>query len=110
LNKKDFPHIHFYDQDFVDVYDRTWAWIADCWPNGGSQTKISKTKFFYYPEQKRLDFLEQVFSSFFLVYTSNLSGANGLTRCTLQEPMAHFIPLTISKRESPFSPRTIRTV
>ena len=79
MNKKDFPHIHFYDQDFVDVYDRTWAWIADCWATGGAQTKISKLKFFYYPEKNRLDFLEQVFSSFFLVYSNRIySASNGL--------------------------------
>lgn len=88
MNKKDFPHIHFYDQDFVDIYDRTWAWIADCWTNGGSQTKISKIKFFYYPEKKKLDFLEQVFSSFFLVYSNRIySASNGLDALyALQEP------------------------
>lgn len=79
MNKKDFPHIHFYDQDFVDVYDRTWAWIADCWTTGGSQTKISKIKFFYYSGLKRLDFLDQIFSSFFLVYSNRIySASNGL--------------------------------
>jgi len=88
LNKKDFPHIHFYDQDFVDIYDRTWAWIADCWTNGGSQTKISKIRFFYYPSAKTLDFLEQVFSSFFLVYSNRIYPAsNGLDALyALQEP------------------------
>jgi neutral trehalase len=88
LNKKDFPHIHFYDQDFVDIYDRTWAWIADCWTNGGSQTKISKIRFFYYPARKTLDFLEQILSSFFLVYSNRIYPAsNGLDALyTLQEP------------------------
>ncbi len=88
MNKKDFPHIHFYDQDFVDIYDRTWAWIADCWTNGGSQTKISKIRFFYYPARKTLDFLEQILSSFFLVYSNRIYPAsNGLDALyTLQEP------------------------
>jgi len=88
LNKKDFPHIHFYDQDFVDIYDRTWAWIADCWTNGGSKTKISKIRFFYYPARKTLDFLEQILSSFFLVYSNRIYPAsNGLDALyTLQEP------------------------
>ena len=31
VNKKDFPKIHFYDQDFVDLYDKTWALIGDYW-------------------------------------------------------------------------------
>ena len=88
MNKKDFPHINFYDQDFVDIYDRTWAWIADCWTNGGSQTKISKIRFFYYPARKTLDFLEQILSSFFLVYSNRIYPAsNGLDALyTLQEP------------------------
>ena len=29
--KKEFPQIHYYDQDFVDIYDRTWAWVSECW-------------------------------------------------------------------------------
>lgn len=88
LNKKDFPHIHFYDQDFVDIYDKTWAWVADCWTTGGSNPKIGKIKFFYYPERNRLDFLEQVFSSFFLVYSNRIFPAsNGLDALyALQEP------------------------
>ncbi|HOU60587.1 MAG TPA: trehalase family glycosidase, partial [Rectinema sp.] len=64
------------------------AWIADCWTNGGSQTKISKIRFFYYPARKTLDFLEQILSSFFLVYSNRIYPAsNGLDALyTLQEP------------------------
>ena len=29
MNKRDFPKIHFYDQDFVDIYDKTWTWLLD---------------------------------------------------------------------------------
>jgi len=29
VNKRDFPKVHFYDQDFVDIYDRTWSFIQD---------------------------------------------------------------------------------
>jgi hypothetical protein len=29
VNKRDFPKIHFYDQDFVDIYDKTWTWLQD---------------------------------------------------------------------------------
>ena len=25
------PCVHFYDQDFVDMYDRTWVWIEENW-------------------------------------------------------------------------------
>jgi len=35
VNKRDFPRVHFYDQDFVDIYDRTWAWVHDFWHSAG---------------------------------------------------------------------------
>ena len=40
MNKRDFPKIHFYDQDFVDIYDKTWTWIQDFWtdPKTGENT------------------------------------------------------------------------
>jgi neutral trehalase len=79
LNKKDFPRVHFYDQDFVEMYDRTWAWVADCWVSGGQGSGIDKFKFFHYPQRPRLDVLEQIFSSFFLVYSNRIYPAsNGL--------------------------------
>ena len=79
MNKKDFPRVHFYDQDFVEIYDRTWAWVADCWTTGGPATGFEKIKFFYYPQKPTLDVLEQVFSSFFMVYSNRIFPAsNGL--------------------------------
>jgi neutral trehalase len=88
LNKKDFPRVHFYDQDFVEIYDRTWAWVADCWAAGGSESGFDKTRFFYYPQKPALDVLEQAFSSFFLVYSNRIFPAsNGLdVLYSLQEP------------------------
>ena len=38
--KKGFPEIHFYDQDFVDLYDRTWAWLQDFWKKGDKKNEI----------------------------------------------------------------------
>jgi neutral trehalase len=79
LNKKDFPRVHFYDQDFVEIYDRTWAWVADCWIAGGADSGFDKIKYFHYPQKSRLDIMEQVFSSFFLVYSNRIFPAsNGL--------------------------------
>ncbi len=79
MNKRDFPGIHFYDQDFVDLYDKTWAWIADYWTSGSPASEISGGKFFYYPEDNILDQSEQIFSSFFLVYSNRIySASNGL--------------------------------
>ena len=68
--------MHFYDQDFVEIYDRTWAWIADYWTSGGSDTVLAKAKFFQYPGSDNLDLLEQVFSSFFLVYSNRIYSAS----------------------------------
>lgn len=77
MNKKDFPRVHFYDQDFVEVYDRTWAWASDCWASGGLGSGFEKAKFFYYPQRPVVDMMEQVFSSFFLVYSNRIYGASG---------------------------------
>jgi neutral trehalase len=61
------------------MYDRTWAWVADCWTSGGPGSGIDKFKFFYYVQRPRLDVMEQIFSSFFLVYSNRIYPAsNGL--------------------------------
>lgn len=79
MNKKDFPRVHFYDQDFVEIYDRTWAWVADCWTSGGAESGLDKLKIFHYPQKPVLDVMEQAFSSFFLVYSNRIFPAsNGL--------------------------------
>ena len=71
MNKRDFPKIHFYDQDFVDIYDKTWSWISNYWidPKNGSQ---STDGYFVYPQNDTyiLDQQESIFSSFFLVYSN----------------------------------------
>ncbi len=88
MNKRDFPRVHFYDQDFVEIYDRTWAWIADCWVPGGAASGADKIKFFQYPTEPAIDLMEQVFASFFLVYSNRIYAAsNGLDALYgLQEP------------------------
>ena len=72
MNKRDFPKIHFYDQDFVDIYDKTWSWVQDFWkdPHTGAQ---SDDGYFVYQEENQspvIDQLESIFSSFFLVYSN----------------------------------------
>ena len=77
LNKRDFPKIHFYDQDFVDIYDKTWNWLSDYWidPSSGEQ---SADGLFIYPMNGKyiLDQSEAIFSSFFLVYSNRNFPAN----------------------------------
>ena len=71
MTKHDFPKIHFYDQDFVDIYDKTWAWIQDCWNSGGPKSGIDG-KFFSYPDAPTVHQADAIFSSFFLVYSNRI--------------------------------------
>lgn len=75
MTKHDFPKIHFYDQDFVDIYDKTWAWIQDCWVSGGENSGI-EGKFFSYPESQTVNQADAILSSFFLVYSNRIYQAN----------------------------------
>jgi len=71
VSKHDFPKIHFYDQDFVDIYNKTWAWVSSQWvnPENGEQDTEG---YFVYPEDGKniLNQMDSVFSSFFLVYSN----------------------------------------
>jgi neutral trehalase len=73
--KRDFPKIHFYDQDFVDIYDKTWAWIQDYW-NTGNEPEAIEGKFFVYPGSKTIKQLDAVLASFFLVYSNRIYQAS----------------------------------
>jgi neutral trehalase len=75
VTKQDFPKIHFYDQDFVDIYDKTWAWIHDCWNSGGDKSGIDG-KFFSYQESPFVQQADAIFSSFFLVYSNRIYQAH----------------------------------
>jgi len=87
--RKDFPRIHFYDQDFVDIYDKTWAWMQDCWMSGGDKggkegegdrdTEAPRAgshriegKFFSYPGNSMVRQMDAIFSSFFLAYSNRI--------------------------------------
>lgn len=69
--KSEFPAIHFYDQDFVDIYDQTWAWIQDYWHKGTDENGL-QARFFAYPEATSINQFEAVFSTFFLVYSNRI--------------------------------------
>ena len=71
MAKKDFPGIHFYDQDFVDVYDQSWAWIEEYWQKGG-ETSGLQPKFLGPPDADSVDLIESVFATFFLVYSNRI--------------------------------------
>ncbi len=71
MSKKDFPKIHFYDQDFVDIYDKTWNWLSDSWIDPKTN-EVSADGFFVYPGDSQLviNQAESIFSTFFLVYSN----------------------------------------
>jgi neutral trehalase len=73
--KRDFPKIHFYDQDFVDIYDKTWAWIQDCWDRNYDNSAI-KGKFFSYQGSPYVTQTDAIYSSFFLVYSNRIYQAS----------------------------------
>ncbi|KGE71910.1 MGH1-like glycoside hydrolase domain-containing protein [Spirochaeta lutea] len=71
MAKKDFPGVHFYDQDFVDVYDQTWAWIEEFWQKGSEENGL-QPKFFNQPTAETISQVEACFSTFFLVYSNKI--------------------------------------
>jgi neutral trehalase len=73
--RKDFPKIHFYDQDFVDIYDKTWAWVQDCWQSSPNKDRIPG-RFFSYPGSAVIRADDAVYSSFFLVYSNRIYQAS----------------------------------
>ena len=77
MNKRDFPKVHFYDQDFVDIYDRTWSFIQDFLFNIKTE-KGTTESFFLYPDNNGwfLNQYETIFSSFFFVYSNRNYSAN----------------------------------
>ncbi|MCQ2587722.1 MAG: hypothetical protein MJ174_06360 [Treponema sp.] len=71
MNKHDFPQIHFYDQDFVDIYGKTWSWISSLWVNPETGDQDNDGLFLYPENNKRIiNQFESIFSSFFLVYSN----------------------------------------
>ncbi|MDR3325608.1 MAG: hypothetical protein LBS82_06475 [Spirochaetaceae bacterium] len=75
MTKRDFPRMHFYDQDFVDVYDRAWSLVQDCWDRNIEDAAISG-RFFTYPGSRTVTQMEALFSSFFLVYSNRIYPAH----------------------------------
>ncbi|HUI72842.1 MAG TPA: hypothetical protein VL354_20130, partial [Spirochaetia bacterium] len=69
--KRDFPKIHFYDQDLVSLYDETWILIKDFWKKGTSHNGFH-SKFFSHPESTRINQFDACFASFFLVYSNRI--------------------------------------
>ena len=67
---KDFvPRIHFYDQDFVDMYDRTWVWIDEIWKKGDENPAFPEG-FYTHESNSTIKLFDVMLSSLFLVYSN----------------------------------------
>ncbi|OQX28661.1 MAG: hypothetical protein B0D92_07790 [Spirochaeta sp. LUC14_002_19_P3] len=65
--KKEFPLVHYYDQDFVDIYERSWVWMNSFWQKPNPAAGFNNS-FFMHPEDSEISLYESCLASFFLVY------------------------------------------
>ena len=63
------PSIHFYDQDFVDLYDRSWVWINEHWTAGTEQNTFAGN-YVSYADQKTFNMFDSCLSALFLNYSN----------------------------------------
>jgi neutral trehalase len=67
VTRRDFPRIHFYDQDFVDIYEKTQIWVSDCLREAaGAGEKL------FVSSEEAIEQNATIFSTFFLVYSNKL--------------------------------------
>lgn len=69
MAKENLPSIHFYDQDFVEVYDRTWVWIQDSW-RAGSRGSGYEGSYLTYEKQNTFHQYYSIITTFFLAYSN----------------------------------------
>ncbi len=63
------PSINFYDQDFVDLYDRSWVWIDEAWKSGTEANGFTGN-YLSYDNQKTISLFNSSLSSLFLCYSN----------------------------------------
>lgn len=63
------PFVHFYDQDFVDMYDRSWVWIDELWKQGTTANGF-EGNYLSYPGQTTFNQFYHCFTTLFLVYSN----------------------------------------
>ncbi|MCX7040834.1 MAG: trehalase family glycosidase, partial [Spirochaetes bacterium] len=69
--RKDFPKVHFYDQDLVALYDESWILVRDFWKKGTSANGLHG-RYFAHPDSTRINQFDACFSTFFLVYSNRI--------------------------------------
>ena len=75
--KENVPSVHFYDQDFVDVYDRTWIWLHELWKQGTPENGVTGS-YLSYEDQETFHQYYTCLSTFFLVYSNQSYSAFNL--------------------------------
>lgn len=63
------PCVHFYDQDFVDIYDRTWVWLEENWTPGEKDGLFLDGKLNGL-EENTIDLFDSSIASLFLNYSN----------------------------------------
>ena len=69
MAKETIPSINFYDQDFVDLYERSWVWINDYWKAGTSSNGFSGN-YLSYDNQKTINQFNCCISALSLSYSN----------------------------------------
>jgi neutral trehalase len=69
--KKDFPKVHFYDQELVALYDETWLLARDFWKKGTTANGLHN-RYFAHPDSTRINQFTACFATFFLVYSNRI--------------------------------------
>jgi neutral trehalase len=69
--KREFPRVHFYDHDLIDMYDLSWARIKDFWKKGTIENGF-ENRYFNFPQNNRINQFEACLSTFFLVYSNRV--------------------------------------
>ncbi len=69
--KESVPGIHFYDQDFVDMYDRAWVWLEELWKDGEKDSRFPEGRFTHC-DSDIISLYDVSLSSLFLVYSNQI--------------------------------------
>ena len=67
--KKMVPKVHYYNQDFVDIYVRSWNMLDDYWMKGTEANNL-EPQYFSWPAAEKINQLEACYSTFYLVYSN----------------------------------------
>lgn len=77
MGKQEFPSIHFYDQDFMDLYDHSWTKLLGLWKKG-TKSNLFESRYFSFPNSESIDQLNACLSSFYLVYSNKTFSSTSL--------------------------------